>query len=227
MQIAFSQRLARRIIGSAVATHSGAIVLKGVIIAPESFSTSTNLLHRVQANQADAWRRLVDCYGPLVWHWCRQAELQAHDGADVFQQVFQSVFRRIGDFVRRPDHGSFRGWLLVVTQNQIRDHFRRMRGRANPTGGSDAHQRLLALADPDSNDSRTTSGVHPVSQLLHSTLERIRPEFEPRTWQAFWQTTVEGQPSGEVAEALGMTPGAVRKAKARILSRLRSELGDT
>jgi len=192
----------------------------------ESFSTSTNLLHRVKANEADAWRRLVDCYGPLVWHWCRQAGLQSHDGADVFQQVFESVYRRISDFSRQSGRGSFRGWLLVVTQNQIRDHFRRRRGRANPVGGTDAYQRFMDLADPDSDESRTTSGIHPVSQVLHSTLEKIRDDFEPRTWQAFWRSTVEGQSSTDVAAELGMTAGAVRKAKARILSRLRSELGD-
>ena len=192
----------------------------------DSFSTSTNLLHRVKANEAEAWRRLVDCYGPLVWHWCRQAGLQEHDGADVFQQVFQSVFRRIGDFARRSEGGSFRGWLLVMTQNQIRDHFRRARGRAIPKGGTDAYQRLISLANPDGDESRTSTGIHLVSQMLHSTLERIRPDFEPRTWQAFWRSTVAGQPSGEVAVELNMTAGAVRKAKARVLSRLRSELGD-
>ena len=36
--------------------------------------------------------------------------------------------------------------------------------------------------------------------------------------------TVEGQPSGVVAAALEMTPGAVRQAKSRVLRRLREEL---
>ena len=41
----------------------------------DSSSTSTSLLRRVRANQAEAWARLVDLYGPLVWHWCRQSDL--------------------------------------------------------------------------------------------------------------------------------------------------------
>ena len=194
--------------------------------SPERSSTSTNLLRRVQANQADAWRRLVDLYGPLVWHWCRQSDLATHDRADVFQQVFQAVFRKIGDFVRDPAQGSFRGWLLVVTQNQVRDHFRRLRREPLAIGGTDAHRRLLALKDPDADESRTGSGVHPVTRLVRQTLEAIRPQFEPRTWQAFWQTAMEDRPSVEVGQELGMTAGAVRKAKARVLARLRSELGD-
>ena len=131
-----------------------------MVVTPRGFSTSTNLLRRVQANQTDAWRRLIDCYGPLVWHWCRQADLEPHDRADVFQQVFLAVFRKIRDFVHSPDRGSFRGWLLIITQNQIRDHFRRIEGRAVASGGTDAHQRLMALADPDSDDSGAATGVH-------------------------------------------------------------------
>jgi RNA polymerase sigma-70 factor (ECF subfamily) len=193
---------------------------------PSGSSTSTNLLRRVQANQQDAWRRLVDLYGPLVWHWCRQSDLAADDRADVFQQVFQAVFRKIGNFRRDAPGSSFRGWLLVVTQNQIRDQFRRTRRQPTATGGTDAQRRLLALADPDADKSRDPSGAHPVTSLLRQALAAIRPEFEPRSWQAFWLTTVEERPSLEVGEQLGMTAGAVRKAKARILGRLRAELGD-
>ena len=60
--------------------------------------------------------------------------------------------------------------------------------------------------------------------IVNQTLDLIRPEFEDRTWQAFWRATVEGQRSGVVAEALKMTPGAVRQAKSRVLRRLREEL---
>ena len=54
----------------------------------------------------------------------------------------------------------------------------------------------------------------------------IRGEFEPRTWEAFWQTAVEGRAAADVAAELGMTPGAVRVAKSRVLHRLRTDLGD-
>ncbi len=46
------------------------------------------------------------------------------------------------------------------------------------------------------------------------------------TWRAFWLCAVEHQSSGEVARQLGMTPGAVRQAKYKVLRHLREELGD-
>jgi DNA-directed RNA polymerase specialized sigma24 family protein len=54
----------------------------------------------------------------------------------------------------------------------------------------------------------------------------IRNEFEERTWQALWRTTVDGRSPAEVAGELNMTAGAVRVAKSRVLRRLRQELGD-
>jgi DNA-directed RNA polymerase specialized sigma24 family protein len=52
------------------------------------------------------------------------------------------------------------------------------------------------------------------------------PRIEPQTWRAFWHTVVLGQTTAEVAESLGMTRPAVRKAKSRTLHRLRQQLGD-
>jgi RNA polymerase sigma-70 factor (ECF subfamily) len=57
-------------------------------------------------------------------------------------------------------------------------------------------------------------------------LHLLREEFEPQTWQAFWRTAVDGQPATAVAVELGMSAAAIRKAKSRILHRLRLELGD-
>ena len=62
--------------------------------------------------------------------------------------------------------------------------------------------------------------------LFARVLRLIREEFEPRTWQAFWQTAVAGRDTADVGADLSMSPGAVRVAKARVLRRLREELGD-
>lgn len=53
-----------------------------------------------------------------------------------------------------------------------------------------------------------------------------RSEFEPRSWQAFWRSAVDGIPTAVVAEELGVTAAAVRQSRSRILRRLRQQLGD-
>ena len=62
--------------------------------------------------------------------------------------------------------------------------------------------------------------------LLRRALDRVQRTVAPATWQAFWQTAVEGRPAVDVAEGLGLTAGAVRVARCRALQRLRCELGE-
>jgi RNA polymerase sigma-70 factor (ECF subfamily) len=53
--------------------------------------------------------------------------------------------------------------------------------------------------------------------------DQVRGEFTDSSWQAFWQTAVEGKGPRETARALGMTVGAVYTAKSRVLDRLRKK----
>jgi RNA polymerase sigma-70 factor (ECF subfamily) len=58
------------------------------------------LLEAVKARDEVAWRRPVDLYGPLVFHWCRQSGLRQEDRADVFQEVFRTLVEKIDVFCR-------------------------------------------------------------------------------------------------------------------------------
>jgi RNA polymerase sigma-70 factor, ECF subfamily len=191
-----------------------------------SAATSRSLLERVKANEADAWDRLIGLYAPLVYRWCRRFDLPDQEAADIFQDVFQAVSTHIGGFRKEKEGDTFRGWLHTITNNKVRDHFRKAGREPVGEGGTEAQRRLSDLPeDPsigfdDPADERAERG------LFRQTLESIRSEFETRTWQAFWLTTVEGLAAKDVAAELEMSPGAVRVAKSRVLRRLREELGE-
>jgi RNA polymerase sigma-70 factor (ECF subfamily) len=87
---------------------------------------------------------------------------------------------------------------------------------------------LEEIADPWPEASEHDSPTDPseTTLLLQRAIAQIKPRIEPQTWQAFWYSVVFGQTTAEVAETLGMTPSAVRKAKSRTLHRLRQQLGD-
>ena len=61
--------------------------------------------------------------------------------------------------------------------------------------------------------------------LLRRMLAVIREDFDDVTWQAFWRLTVENQTTTDLAAELGISQGAVRQAKYRVLCRLREEMG--
>jgi RNA polymerase sigma-70 factor, ECF subfamily len=188
-----------------------------------SSATSRSLLARVQADEPQAWERLVHLYAPLVLHWCRRHGLQDQDLADIFQDVFQAVVTHVNRFRKERADDTFRGWLRRITQNKLRDHYRRLGRDVRGVGGSSAHERLAQMPQPTDEEQVPEEAER---GLVARALSLIREEFEERTWTAFWRTTVEGQAAKDVAADLSMTPGAVRVAKSRVLHRLREELGD-
>jgi RNA polymerase sigma-70 factor (ECF subfamily) len=126
---------------------------------------------------------------------------------------------------------TFRHWLRAITRNKVRDHFRRSARQAQAAGGTDAQIYFSQLAAPEADPEEAGEGdAHDeegeVRQLLRGALERVRGQVHPQTWQAFWEAVVEGRTPEEVGKELGMRPGTVRVAKSRVLSRLRSELGE-
>jgi RNA polymerase sigma-70 factor, ECF subfamily len=191
-----------------------------------SSGTSRSLLARVQADESEAWDRLVNLYAPLVLHWCQSGGLQGPDAADIFQQVFQSVVVNVGSFRKERAGDTFRGWLRRITQNKVRDHFRQQGREAHGTGGSSALERFSQLPEPGPAEDELEAHDKIEQELFVRALELIRSEFEPRTWSAFWQTVVEDRSAKDVGDDLAMSPGAVRVAKSRVLHRLRQELGD-
>jgi RNA polymerase sigma-70 factor (ECF subfamily) len=182
--------------------------------------TSLTLLDRARAADPDAWGRLVHLYSPRVLCWARRAGLGDSDAADLVQDVWQAVAASLERFQRDASTGTFRGWIWTITRNKLRDHFRKRQGQPEAAGGTDARQLLQAVPEEEPPDE-TGAGEH---ILLHRALEMIRPEYEERTWQAFWRLTVDGRSAAEVGEELGMAVNAVYQAKSRVLRRLRHEM---
>jgi len=197
-------------------------------IEADSDSTSSNLLRRVKERDAEAWRQLVQLYGPLVVHWCLRRNLQEADAADVAQEVFQAVAQKIGDFRRDAAGNTFQGWLRVVTDHAIVDRWRRERRQPQGTGDS-VQQRILAEAAAESSVASVSGeDLRQDAQLVRlKALDLLRQEFDPRAWQAFWRTAVDGLNATQVAAELQMNSTAVRKAKSRVLARLRELLADS
>jgi RNA polymerase sigma-70 factor (ECF subfamily) len=194
--------------------------------ARSSSATSRSLLARVKADEPDAWNRLVHLYAPLVLHWCRGKGLQDPDVADIFQEVFRAVVTNVGIFRRERPGDTFRGWLRRITQNKLRDHFRRFDRETRGVGGSSALQRFSDLPEPSPIEGDLPLDDEGERALFSRAIDLIRAEFEERTWAAFWRTAVEGRAAKDVAADLAMSAGAVRVAKSRVLHRLREELGD-
>lgn len=189
--------------------------------------TSLSLLQRIREGDHSGWERVVQLYAPLARHWCRRWGVDGADADDILQEVFRSAAESIRSFRREGEGDTFRGWLRAITRHRVLAFCReRNRGQV-AAGGSEAMQWMRDIPDRDIDDDGDDSEeAEHFSALVHRALLQLRDEFEPRSWQAFWRTTADGQSSATVAAELGMTANAVRMAKSRVLRRLREELGD-
>ncbi len=191
----------------------------------DTHSTSSSLIAAAQAHEPQAWDRLAELYGPVVYQWSRGAGLQPPDAADVAQEVFQKLQRALDGFEHRKPKERFRAWLWTITRNEVRQHFRRAGRQPQAPGGTAAQQAFQQLADLDDCHSEPIS-EKTIHQLVHRALRLIRDEFTPSTWAAFWRTTVDEVAAADVADELGISAAAVRQAKYRVLGRLRQMLAE-
>jgi RNA polymerase sigma-70 factor, ECF subfamily len=193
-------------------------------VSPDDPQTiSSTLLEQVKSRRPEAWRRLADLYGPVVYRWCRQSGVTRDDAPDLVQEVFVALTRHVGGFHRdRPD-GSFAAWLRTVTRNVVRDHYRARHERLLARGGTNAQEQILQLPNPPDPESADAS-AEITGFVAPRALELIRAEFEDRTWEAFRRAVLDKQPPARIALELGMSLPAVYQAKSRVLRRLRREL---
>ena len=192
-------------------------------------STSPSLLAAACRGQNDAWNRLVQLYGPLVYRWVRRTGLQASSAADVTQDVLMSVSKDLANFDPAHPGAKFRGWLWVITRRRIADAARQ---RPHELAlGSALNQLAIphsadgeAIADWEQSGDPPTDASTDSKTILRRAVAVYRDRYDPHTWQAFWATVVEDRSPEEVASTLGISRWTVYKARARILQRLREEL---
>lgn len=187
--------------------------------------TSLTLLARVKANDPEAWVRLSKIYGPLVYGWAQRYRLSADDAADIMQETFLILIRKLESFQRDRPGDSFRGWLWTVARNQIRDHVRRLIKVAADTGGT-THRLLLQEIAADEPEPSEEDGERQEARnrALKEILDVVRGDFTPKAWQAFSMLTTQNRTAADVAAELGLSKSAVHQAKYRILKRIREEL---
>ena len=187
-------------------------------------STDLSLLKRVQKGEPDAGQRFVELYRPLLTYWARRGGVPGEDLDDHVQNVFVAVLKSMPAFTKdRPQGGTFRGWLLKISGNFVADFYRKKRRRAEVPLPDEAllQAELARLAAEENSPSPPSRRI--LAERIQQVIER---DFEPKTLEAFRLLTIEELDAGTVASRLQMTPHAVRKAKSRVLKRLRSEFRD-
>jgi RNA polymerase sigma factor (sigma-70 family) len=188
----------------------------------DALLTRASLLARLGDPQdRAAWQQFVELYGRLVYGFVRQRGLQDADAADLTQEVLLAVSQALPRWQYDRERGKFRGWLLGVTRHKLARFFKRRDSQA--IGSGDTQMRLRLEEEPDPELEAEWEKEYQ-QQVFGLAAERVREQVAPKTWQAFWQTAVEGKSAAAVAAGLGMSLGALYVARSRTLARLSEQV---
>jgi RNA polymerase sigma-70 factor (ECF subfamily) len=177
-------------------------------------STPASLLDRLRKPDAvAAWDRFVELYSPLLFQWARRLGQQEADAADLVQDVFLILFRKLPEFQYDPSR-SFHTWLKIVFLNQ---HRARQRVRLPALAGAGLPE--VAQAPPASLEDSEYRRY-----LVQQSCQLVLREFNPIQGQAFRQYAISGRPVEEVARELGLRPGTIYGIKSKVLRSLGMKL---
>lgn len=132
--------------------------------------------------------------------------MQAQDSADLTQEVFATLFKKLPEF-HYDRHKSFRAWLRALTLNHWRDLHKRVATR--PVPGDEVGLKELTIPAEISVLEEMEYRQH----LIDQALQVMQTDFQPATWQGFWEHGVNGRPAETVAHELGISLASVYGAK--------------
>jgi RNA polymerase sigma-70 factor (ECF subfamily) len=187
-------------------------------------TTQPSLLVRIRnAHDAAAWQEFVQLYAPVIYGFARKRGLQDCDAADLTQDVLRAVAAAAGRFDYDPARGSFRGWLFTIVRRKLQNFLASRQRRQQGSGDSTVQDRLDEQAAPEPEESALWNQEYE-RELLARAVQQVRHSFHNSTWQAFWQTAMEGKKAKQVAADLGMSVAAVYMAKSRVTALLKHEI---
>jgi RNA polymerase sigma-70 factor (ECF subfamily) len=192
---------------------------------PSLPETRASLILRLpDAADVQAWDDFVQIYAPLVYRLARRHGLQPADADDLVQDVLSAVARSVGTWLTRPDRGQFCPWLMRIAKNHAINSLTRQKHR--PLGTGDSHIAHMLSQHPANGDAAGEFDLEYRRELFLWAGQRVREQISETTWQAFWLSTIEGQPIAAVAAQLHMSVGSVYISRSRVMARLRALVKD-
>ncbi|HEV3258553.1 MAG TPA: sigma-70 family RNA polymerase sigma factor [Gemmataceae bacterium] len=187
-------------------------------------TTRPSLLVRIRdARDEPAWAQFVVIYAPLIYGFARKHGLQDADAADLAQDVLRAVSVAVRQLDYDRQRGTFRGWLFTVVQNKLRNFIAARKRHERASGDTDVQNLLKAQPAPEDDQAAAWDQEYE-RRIFAWAAGQVRPHFQETSWQAFWQTAIEGKSGKETAQALGMTVAAVYLAKSRVMARLKEQV---
>jgi RNA polymerase sigma-70 factor (ECF subfamily) len=179
-------------------------------------SADTDLVARAAAGDASAFHALVERHRAMVYRMAYQFAGNHHDAEDIAQDVFIKVYRGLDRF--RHD-AQVTSWLYRIVMNACIDH----RRRSAPAGWApftdDMELRMVNTPENGPGPEEQTYGGQ-IGEVLAEEIARLPPGQR----LVFMMRHHEGLKLSEIASALGLAEGTVKRQLHAAVHRLRDAL---
>ena len=165
-----------------------------------------------QAWEPPSWEEIVRDHSPRVYRLAYRLTGNAHDAADLTQDVFLRVFRSLSTY----SPGTFEGWLHRITTNLFLDSVRRKSKIRFDGLSDDASDRLPSR---EAGPAQVYDDNH-FDDDVQRALDALPADFRA----AVVLCDIEGLSYEEIADALGVKLGTVRSRIHRGRAALREAL---
>jgi RNA polymerase sigma-70 factor (ECF subfamily) len=176
----------------------------------------SDLITRAAGGDPTAFQSLVERHRSMVYRVAYQFAGNHHDAEDIAQEVFIKVYRSLDRF--RQD-AQLTSWLYRIAMNACIDHRRRQSPAASAPFGEEAEHKL-------NNTPEETPGPEEKAYAseLGGVLEAEVARLPPGQRIVFVMRHHQGLKLCEIAEALGLAEGTVKRQLHAAVYRLRQAL---
>ena len=174
----------------------------------------TDLVARCRKGDDDAWRELVDRFGPKVYAIAYHFTLKREDAEELSQEIFLKLFENL----HRYDGGfPLVAWVLSVSRNLCIDRYRRKKREKSFRFVSDEAVTALLKSEDDPAGMALKKER---TQLLFSALSEIPEDLA----EILILRDLNGLAYDEIGTALELPEGTVKSRLFRARRQLQSSL---
>jgi RNA polymerase sigma-70 factor (ECF subfamily) len=179
-------------------------------------AADSDLVARAAAGDGSAFHALVERHRAMVYRVAYQFAGNHHDAEDIAQDVFIKVYRSLDRF--RYD-AQLTSWLYRIVMNACIDHRRRQAPSGWAPFTEDAELKMLNTPEESPGPEEMTYGAQ-LGDVLQAEVERLPPGQR----LVFTMRHHEGLKLSEIADALGLAEGTVKRQLHAAVHRLRAAL---
>jgi RNA polymerase sigma factor (sigma-70 family) len=176
--------------------------------------SDAELIRECRAGDQRAWDDLVGRYQRLIYSIPRRAGLTDEQAADVFQEVFLTLFEKL-DEIQQPD--KIRSWIVTTAKFKTWATVRGSKGLYSPETEEEMEQEMANIADASPLADEMLIELEQ-QHLIRTALKQLEERCQKILSMLY--LSVAAASYSEVAEAVGVGETSISPLRSRCLKKL-------